>query len=313
MKSWNLDESGLVASGLVASGLVASGLSVSTRDVESARETIANAWSSRPRFGFILGTGSAEVARQIQVQQQLPYHDIPGFIRSTAIGHRGLLVCGELAGESVIAMDGRFHLYEGYEFSQIAFPLLVMRQLGVEILFVSNAAGGVNPRYQSGDLMLIESHLDLMFRRWAACKNLTGGDAENPLQVVPERDGWLPFYDRDLLFHARQHAIESGIALHSGVYAAMLGPNYETRAEYRFLRRVGADVVGMSTVPEVIVATNLGIRVLACSIVANVANPDQLAPITGGQVVEAAASAASRFSTLARGVIERDIRNNCRS
>jgi purine-nucleoside phosphorylase len=257
--------------------------------VDAAVEYVKGKWSSRPRFGIILGTGADEVARQIEAEVAIPYREIPGMPGSTAIGHKGELLCGRLAGQSIVAMRGRFHLYEGYSFDQVRLPVELMATLGVQVLFISNAAGGINPRFSSGDLMILESHIDLMFRKWP-------GNLADPSCVRGGKRADI--YDRELIGLSLQFARSADFVLQRGVYAALAGPNYETRAEYRFLRRIGADVVGMSTVPEVVCAANLGLRVLAFSIVANVASPDVLLPTSGQEVVDAAAVAAPNLCGL---------------
>ena len=263
--------------------------------LESALHVVRTRWSGQPRFGIILGTGAGDVANRIEIEAAIPYTEIPGFPQSTAVGHRGQFVCGQLAGRGVIAMQGRFHLYEGYSPQQVQLPLALMRALGVQLLFISNAAGGLNPRFASGQLVVLESHLDLMFRSWN-----TGPTAA----TLGRPPGRADVYDRSLIQGALACARQQDFVLHRGVYAGLLGPNYETRAEYRFLRRIGADVVGMSTVPEVVFAAALGMRVLAFSIVANVAQPDVLEPTSGQQVVDAAAVAAPQLCSLMVHAIE---------
>lgn len=257
--------------------------------VATARKVLDTKWARQPRFGVILGTGAGEVASQIQTDLEIPYSDIPGFPTSTAVGHKGQFVCGQLDGHDIIAMQGRFHLYEGYTDAQVRLPLELMRAMGVELLFISNAAGGINPMFESGELMVLTSHVDLMFRSWRL----------PPQQRAVERPHRrADVYDQRLIRQALAHARQNDFVLHRGVYAGLLGPTYETRAEYRFLRKVGADVVGMSTVPEVVFAADLGMTVLAFSIVANVAKPDVLAPTSGQEVVDAAAVAAPRLGSL---------------
>lgn len=256
--------------------------------VESTR-FIRSKWKGTPKFGIVLGTGSGELAQQIQSPWRVSYGEVPHFPVSTAIGHAGQFVGGKLAGQDVIAMQGRFHLYEGYPVDQATLPIHVMHQLGVEILFVSNAAGGMNPKMASGDIMLIDSHIDLMYRSTHAMNGpVTHG---RPTRRSDQ-------YDKALIEQARACARREGFDIHEGVYAALLGPNYETRAEYRFLRTVGADVAGMSTVPEVAVAARYGIRVMGMSIVTNVANPDLLDPTSGQEVIDAAKKAAPHLATL---------------
>ncbi len=249
-------------------------------------EIVDSRWSRKPRFGIVLGTGANQVAEKIEVQCVIPYRDLPGFPDSTALGHKGQFVCGQLSGQPIIAMQGRFHLYEGYSELQIAQPIELMHFLGMEMLFITNASGGLNPDFATGDVMLIESHIDLMFR-----------SGEHPAQtmVLERPSSRVDVYDRKLMDQADQYSRQDDFSLFRGVYAGLVGPNYETRAEYRMLRRIGADVVGMSTIPEVIVAARLGIRVMACSIVANVASPDALEPNSGQAVIDAASAAAPRI------------------
>ena len=230
-----------------------------------------------------------ELAEQIEVETAFDYAELPNFPSSTALGHAGRLVCGSLAGQSVVAMQGRFHLYEGYHVDQATLPIHVMHRLGVEVLFVSNAAGGMNPKMASGDIMLIDSHLDLMYR---STINMT-------IPTCCDRPTLRSdCYDQELIALAKSIARQQGFPIHQGVYASMLGPNYETRAEYRFLKKMGADVAGMSTVPEVAAASRYGIRVLGMSIVTNVANPDSLEATSGQEVVDAAMNAAANLQKI---------------
>lgn len=262
---------------------------------ERAGAVVAARWPARPRCGIILGTGAGMLADRIAQEAVIDYGEIPGFSRSTALGHRGRLVCGHLSGQAVVAMQGRFHLYEGYSVGQATLPLHVMRKMGVEFLFVSNAAGGVSPSLRLGELVVLQSHIDLMFRSTPA---MTG---EVLLQRPLLRSDAA--YDPDLIAAAQRLARSQGFPLRAGVYAAMTGPNYETRAEYRMLRTIGADVVGMSTVPEVAVAGTLGLRVLALSIVTNVASPDALAGTSGEEVIDAARIAAPSLESLVSGLV----------
>ncbi len=224
----------------------------------------------RARVGIILGTGLGSVAGQIRAQAKLAYEEIPHFPRSTTVGHTGQLVLGDLEGITVAAMEGRFHAYEGYSYRQITFPVRVMKALGAELLIVSNACGGMNPQYSAGDIMVIEDHINLM-----------GG---NPLIGVND-DGLGPRfpdmsapYDRTLIDRTLEIARRENFVAHKGVYVGVTGPNLETRAEYRFLRAIGADVVGMSTVPEVLVAVHAGMRVLGLSVVTDMCMADCLKP-----------------------------------
>ncbi len=271
------------------------------QQVDEAKSVLTRHGGESPRFAIILGTGADAVAAGIQAENVIAYSDIPGFPRSTATGHRGQFVLGTFAGQRVIGMQGRFHLYEGYRVEQIRLPIEVMGALGVRTLLVSNAAGGLNPRFRSGELMVLTSHIDLMFRSWGSSRSHSAG------RPVCRAD----VYDRPLIAASLEYARRAGFVLQQGVYAGLQGPNYETRAEYRCLRKIGADVVGMSTIPEVVAAAGLGMRVLAFSVVANVANPDQLAATSGEAVVDAAAVAAPPLRELIENAIRRaDYRDN---
>lgn len=266
--------------------------------IAEAAEYIRAQCPPKPRVGIILGTGLGNLASCIESPTNIPYEDIPHFPRSTAIGHRGQLVCGELAGLSVITMEGRFHVYEGYPQWQITLPVRVMKELGVDLLIVSNASGGMNPQYRTGDVMVIEDHINLMNGN-----PLTG---INDDQLGPRFPDMASPYDRDLIDRALEIARKKNFVAHCGVYVALPGPNYETRAEYRFLRKIGGDVVGMSTVPEVIVAVHCGLRVLAISTVTNVCKPDALTPTSGEEIVAAAASAEHKVRTIVLGILAQE-------
>ena len=265
--------------------------------VELATSFIAEQFTLPLKFGVVLGTGSGVVAAQIDTIAEFDYGTIPHFPVSTALGHKGRLICGTLNDIPMIAMDGRFHLYEGHDVDDATFGIRVMRRLGVEVLFVTNASGGLNPKYQSGDIMIIQSNIDLMFRTSSASS--VNPTLERPSQRADR-------YDVHLAEEARQCARMNDFQIQSGVYAALMGPNYETRAEYRMLRRIGADVAGMSTVPEVNVATKLQMRVLALSVVTNVANPDSLEPTSGEEVIDAAQSAAPRICQILKHAMKSD-------
>lgn len=248
-----------------------------------------------PRVGLILGTGAGQLAEQLQIDQTVPYADIPGFPTSTVIGHSGNWIIGRLENVPIVAMQGRFHLYEGWSAQTSSTPIEVMHQLGVRAVLITNAAGGLNPRYRSGDLMVITSHIDLMFR--------TGQIAWPQRLGRPLLRG--DSYDTSLVERACEIARQIDYPCHRGVYAAMLGPTYETRAEYRMLRRIGADAAGMSTVPEVCAAISRSIRVLGLSIIANTASPDALEETSGEDVVAAAAQAAPAVAQLFSQLVSR--------
>lgn len=263
--------------------------------IQDAVDFLKQLWPESPRFGIILGTGAGKLAESIETEQTVSYGDVPHFPKSTALGHKGQFVLGKLAGKNVIAMEGRFHLYEGYPVDQATLPIHVMHRLGVEVLFVSNASGGINPKFASGEIMLIDSHIDFMYR-------------STPQMIAPvsrDRPTLLSdAYDQPMIDQAAQNARAGGFQVHRGVYAAMLGPNYETRAEYRFLKRIGADVVGMSTVPEVAVAGRYGMRVLGMSIITNVAKPDVLEATSGQEVIDAAGVAAPHLRSIVVNAIQ---------
>jgi purine-nucleoside phosphorylase len=264
--------------------------------VEAAAGAIRRQWAARPRLGIILGTGLGGFARQIGVEARLNYESIPHFPRATALGHQGAWVCGTLGGAKVVAMDGRFHGYEGYSPAQVTFPVRVMSALGIELLIISNACGGMNPNFRPGDVMIIEDHI-----------NFTSG---NPLVGPHDAKSGLGYpdmsrpYDPRLIERACEIARRNNFVAHPGTYVGVTGPNYETRAEYRFFRRIGGDAVGMSTVWEVIVAAQCGLRVLGLSVVTNVSLPDHLQPTDAHQVAAVAASAEPKLRAIVLGIVE---------
>src|SRR4051812_27154527 len=265
--------------------------------VEEARAAIRAVWAGQPRVGIILGTGLGGLVEEVEAEATLAYGEIPHFPQPTVVSHAGRLVCGRLAGKTVVAMEGRFHYYEGYSLKQITLPVRVMKALGCEVLLVSNACGGMNPNFGKGDLMVIEDHINLL--------------GDNPLigknddRLGPRFPDMCWPYDRQLLALARQMALEEKIVCHQGVFVAVPGPNLETRAEYRFLRAIGADVVGMSTVPEVLVAIHAGMQVLGLSIITDMCLPDALEPATVERIIAVANRAEPQLTTLVRGVLER--------
>ncbi len=250
-----------------------------------------------PEVGIVLGTGLGALCERIEVETSIPYEEIPHFPLSTVESHSGRLLLGTLGGKPVVAMQGRFHRYEGYTLQQVTFPVRVMRALGAETLVVSNACGGMHPYWRPGDLVLITDHINLL--------------ADNPL-VGPNVDALGPRfpdmsepYDAGLQALAVQVALERKIVLRRGVYAAVAGPNLETRAEYRMLRTIGADVVGMSTVPEVIVAVHGGMRVMGVSIITDECYPDSLQPANIETIIATARTAEPNLTALVEGVVER--------
>jgi purine-nucleoside phosphorylase len=242
----------------------------------------------------ILGTGFGGLTSRIDIDAMFPYSALPLFQQPTAVAHKGRLVCGELAGVPIIALQGRVHYYEQFSFAQITHPIHVAAALGCELLIVSNASGGLNPQYRSGDIVVLEDHIDLMGSRNA----FAGGQ---PAGLIRSRQPH--FYDAELATMAVSVGRRENFACHRGVYVAVTGPNYETRAEYRFLRWIGGDVVGMSTVPEVIAATEAGMRVLALSAVTNVAKPDAPDAVDALEVVDIAEHAEPKLRAIAIGIV----------
>jgi purine-nucleoside phosphorylase len=250
-----------------------------------------------PEVGIIFGTGLSSLRHDVEGARSLPYGEIPHFVTSTVEGHQGELLAGRLEGRSILAMRGRFHAYEGYSMAEIAYPVRVMKALGVRILIVSNACGGMNPRWSVGDIMLIEDHINFM-----------GGNplvGPNDAEQGPRFPDMSAPYDPELLHLAREAALDLRIPVQTGVYVAVLGPNLETRAEYRMLRLLGADVVGMSTVPEVLVARHVGLRVLGFSIITDSCLPDALKPASLPEILHVAGEAEPRLNRLVRGVLGR--------
>lgn len=265
--------------------------------IRTASETIKARTRIEPRLAIILGTGLGALAGEIEAETVIPYEEIPDFPVPTVESHSGRLLLGELSRQPVVAMQGRFHRYEGYTLPQVAFPVRVMRALGAEILIASNACGGMNPMWDVGDLMLIADHINLL--------------GDNPL-IGPNLDVLGPRfpdmsepYDLGLQRLALDVAKDEKITLRRGVYVAVPGPNLETRAEYRFLRMIGADVVGMSTVPEVIVALHGGMKVLGISIITDSCLPDALKPASVEQIIRAAGEAEPRLTLLIKNVVAR--------
>lgn len=250
-----------------------------------------------PDVAIVLGTGLGGLAEAIESRVEVPYDALPGFPRPTVESHAGRLLFGTLAGKSVVAMQGRLHRYEGYSMQQVTFPVRVMRALGARTLVVSNACGGMHPLWEAGDLMLMADHINLL--------------GDNPLiganddRLGPRFPDMSQPYDPALRELARAEARRQGITLREGVYVAVAGPNLETRAEYRMLRTIGGDVVGMSTVPEVIVAVHAGMRVLGVSIITDLCLPDALEPATVEKIIGVAMRAEPHLTSLITGVLER--------
>lgn len=264
--------------------------------IQEAQRFVQAKWTNKPRVGIILGTGLGGLAAEIKSEATFAYAELPHFPAATAPSHAGRFVCGQLGGKTVVAMEGRFHFYEGYSLKQITFPVRLMKALGCEILIVSNACGGMNPQYNKGDIMIIEDHINLL-----GDNPLIGKNDDRLGQRFP--DMCFP-YDRDLISLTQRVALEERIACHKGVFVAVSGPNLETRAEYRFLRGIGADCVGMSTVPEVIVGVHAGMRNLGLSVITDMCLPDALEPVVLADIIKTANEAEKKLRVLVRRVIE---------
>ena len=271
---------------------------VTLQQIDEAADAIRSRTSYKPRVGLILGSGLNSLADSVQKGDYIPYGDLPNWPRSTVQGHAGRLVIGGLEGQSVFVMQGRVHFYEGYSMSQITLPVRVMLRLGLEIMIVTNAAGGINPDYAPGDVMLITDNL-----------NLVGMSGANPLmgpnidELGPRFPDMSRAYDIELMENARKIASENNIFLREGVYCGLSGPSFESPADLRFLRLAGADAVGMSTVPEVIVARHGGLRVLGFSGISNKANLDGSTITTHEEVIEAGKVITPKIEAIVRGVL----------
>lgn len=264
--------------------------------INETLEVIRKKTDEEYSIGIILGTGLGKLADEIDVKVEIDYSDLPHFAISTVESHDGKLIFGKLGDKNVVAMAGRFHYYEGYTMQQITYPVRVMKFLGVETLLVSNACGGMNPNYRRGDIMIMEDHINLL--------------GDNPLigknedELGPRFPDMSEPYNRDLIEMAEKIAIENKVKVQKGVYVAVSGPNLETRAEYRFLRNTGADVVGMSTIPENIVANHMGMKVLGFSIITDECFPDALEPVDIKAILAAAGEAEPKMTLIMKEVIK---------
>lgn len=268
--------------------------------IEKIKETaayISSRVKGMPHIAIILGTGLGELVNHINITEELPYSEIPNFPISTVEGHKGKLIFGTLREKRVMAMQGRFHYYEGYSMQQVTFPVRVMKALGVKTLFVSNAAGGMNPEFKIGDIMIITDHINLFPEHPLRGKNYEELGPRFPDMGEP--------YSHRLIEDALKVAAESHIAVHQGVYIGTQGPTFETPAEYRYFRRIGGDAVGMSTVPEVIVARHGGMEVFAISVITDLGGLEGTAPekVSHEEVQKAAAEAQPRMTLIMKGLI----------
>lgn len=254
-------------------------------------------WSEVPRLGMILGTGLGGLTEQIEVACRVAYEDIPHFPKSTAPSHAGQLVLGTLHGVPIVAMEGRFHYYEGYSLEEVTFPIRVMKALGADTLVVTSAVGGMNPQFALADIVILEDHINLL--------------PDNPLRGVNDDELGPRFpdmsepYSQDLIARAQSVALELGISAHKGVLVAVAGPNLETRAEYRMLRQMGADIVGMSTVPEIIVAKHAGMQTLGFSVITDMCLPDALEEANIEKILEVAAAGGAKLEQLISELVRR--------
>ena len=262
---------------------------------EAAVAAIRERWNETPQVGIILGTGLGGLAEQIESPVAIDYADIPHFPTSTVVSHSGRLVCGRLQGVPVVAMEGRFHQYEGYSLKQITLPVRVMKALGAELMIVTQAVGGMNPLHEAGDLMIVDDHINLL--------------GDNPLVGVnddrlgPRFPDMSAPYSPELIEVGLEIARRENFVAHRGVMVAVTGPCLETRAEYRFLRTIGADVVGMSTVPEVIVAVHCGLRVFGVAVITDQCLPDALKPAILEEIIAIANAAESKLRALVLGIL----------
>ena len=263
--------------------------------IQEAVTYIKKHWDQTPKAGIILGTGLGSLVEKIEVAASLDYAHIPHFPQSTALSHAGRLICGTLGGLPVMAMEGRFHMYEGYPLKKITLPVRVFKAMGADLMVVSNACGGLNPYYKLGDIMLIDDQINLM--------------GDNPLiginddRLGPRFPDMSEPYSRDLIERALRIARKEDIVAHKGVFVAVSGPNLETAAEYRFLRTIGSDVVGMSTVPETIVAVHCGLRVVGFSCITDMCLPDALHAADANEIVKVAKAAEPKLTKLVMGVL----------
>jgi len=277
---------------------------MTTESVESFRKKrnaalryIQQQTDMRPNYMLILGTGLGQLADEMDVETEIPYNEIPHFPVSTVESHAGKLLFGTLGGKEVVAMQGRFHYYEGYTMQQIAFPVRVLKANGADSLFVSNACGGMNTNYAAGDIMLIRDHINML--------------GDNPLmgpnddELGPRFPDMSEPYSERLMDIAKNVALENNLQMHQGVYVALSGPMLETKSEYRHLRLIGADVVGMSTVPEVIAAVHMGMEVLGISAITDECFPDALKPVNMEEILEAAAIAEPKMTRVIVSVLKK--------
>ncbi|OGU53681.1 MAG: purine-nucleoside phosphorylase [Ignavibacteria bacterium GWC2_36_12] len=267
------------------------------KKIEETLEVIRKVTKDNYPVGIILGTGLGGLVKEINIEHEIDYANLPHFSLSTVESHKGKLIFGSIGNKKVVAMQGRFHYYEGYTMQQIVYPVRVMKFLGVETLLVSNACGGMNPQYRRGDIMIMVDHINLL--------------GDNPLigknyeELGPRFPDMSEAYSNELISLAEEVALDNKIKIQKGVYVAVPGPNLETRAEYRFLRNTGADVVGMSTIPENIAANHMGMKVLGFSIITDECFPESLKPVNVEEIIAAAMAAEPKMTLIMKEVIKR--------
>ncbi len=263
--------------------------------IKNTAAYIQNNISIKPEIGIILGSGLGGLVKEINIKHTIPYEEIPNFAVSTVEGHSGKLIFGELGGKNVVVMQGRFHYYEGHSMHQVTLPVRVMKFLGIQKLFVSNAAGGVNAGFEIGDLMIINDHINLF------PNPLIG---KNYPELGPRFPDMSDAYDKDLIAKAKQVASLNNIKVQEGVYLGLTGPTFETPAEYKYVNSIGADAVGMSTVPEVIVARHMGIPCFAMSIITDLGIFGKIVPATHEEVQQVAAMAEKKMTLIMKGLMK---------
>ena len=252
--------------------------------------------SNTPEIGIILGTGLGGLVKEIDIRHTIPYEEIPNFPVSTVEGHSGKLIVGELGGKNVVVLQGRFHYYEGYTMQQVTFPVRVIQTLGIQKLFISNASGGVNPDFEIGDLMIINDHINFFHTNPLIGKNTP--------ELGPRFPDMSKSYDKELIVKAKQVAAANNIKVQEGVYLGLSGPTFETPAEYKMIRIMGADAVGMSTVPEVIVARHMNVPCFAISIITDLGVPGKIVEITHEEVLHEAAKAEKKMTVIIKGLMK---------
>lgn len=268
--------------------------------IKETAEYIRSQMTTQPHIGIILGTGLGNLAMQITDRQEIPYQSIPNFPVSTVEGHSGKLIIGKLGGVDVLAMQGRFHYYEGYNMKEVTFPVRVMHAVGIDTLFVSNASGGVNPDFEIGDLMIITDHINVFPEHPLRGKNYN--------ELGPRFPDMSEAYDKQLIAQAKQIASENNIRVVEGVYVGTQGPTFETPAEYRYFRAIGGDAVGMSTVPEVIVANHAGMRVFGMSIITDLGVPGKIVEVSHEEVQEIGNKAQPLMTLIMTRLIQQNIK-----